>query len=55
VNKRREVNPTEDAKEFEDIVADDNKRKEYLEQVGFEFNEIYLSSAAMSIHITKIF
>ena len=21
----------------------DNKRKEYLEQVGFEFNEIYLS------------
>jgi APA family basic amino acid/polyamine antiporter len=43
VNKRREVNPTEDAKEFEDLVAEDNKRKEYLEQVGFEFNEIYLS------------
>lgn len=41
VNKRREVNP-KDAKEFENIVAD-NKRKEYLEQVGFEFNEIYLS------------
>ena len=43
VNKKREVNPTEDAKEFEDLVAEDNKRKEYLEQVGFEFNEIYLS------------
>jgi basic amino acid/polyamine antiporter, APA family len=45
VNKRqrREVNPTEEAKEFEDLVAEDNKRKEYLEQVGFEFNEIYLS------------
>ncbi|HXX96235.1 MAG TPA: amino acid permease [Candidatus Bathyarchaeia archaeon] len=41
VNKRREVN--HDAKEFEDIVAEDNKRKECLEQVGFEFNEIYLS------------
>jgi len=39
VNKRRE----EDAKEFEDLVVEDNKRKEYLEQVGFEFNEIYLS------------
>jgi basic amino acid/polyamine antiporter, APA family len=34
---------TDDAKEFEDLVAEDNKRKEYLEQVGFEFNEIYLS------------
>ena len=43
MNKRREVNPTEDAKEFEDLVVEDNKRKEYLEQVGFEFNEIYLS------------
>ena len=43
VNKRHEVNPTEDAKEFEELVAEDNKRKEYLEQVGFEFNEIYLS------------
>jgi basic amino acid/polyamine antiporter, APA family len=43
VNKRREVNPTEEAKEFEDLVTEDNKRKEYLEQVGFEFNEIYLS------------
>ena len=43
VNKRREVNPTEGAREFEDLVAEDNKRKEYLEQVGFEFNEIYLS------------
>jgi APA family basic amino acid/polyamine antiporter len=39
VNKRRE----EDAKEFEDLFVEDNKRKEYLEQVGFEFNEIYLS------------
>ncbi|HYA83651.1 MAG TPA: hypothetical protein VEH06_09420 [Candidatus Bathyarchaeia archaeon] len=43
VNKRHEVNPTEDAKQFEELVAEDNKRKEYLEQVGFEFNEIYLS------------
>jgi basic amino acid/polyamine antiporter, APA family len=43
VNKRDEVNPTEDAKEFEQIIPEDNKRKEYLEQVGFEFNEIYLS------------
>jgi len=43
VNKRHEVNPTEDAKEFEQIIAEDNKRKEYLEQVGFEFNEIHLS------------
>ena len=43
VNKRHEVNPREDAKEFKELVAEDNKRKEYLEQVGFEFNEIYLS------------
>ncbi len=43
VNKRREDQPVEDAKEFEDRVAQDNKRKEYLEQVGVEFNEIYLS------------
>jgi hypothetical protein len=43
VNKRREVNRTEDAKEFEHLVVQDNERKEYLEQVGFEFNEIYLS------------
>jgi amino acid transporter len=43
VNKRHEVNPTEDAKEFEQIIPEDNKRKEYLEQVGFEYNEIYLS------------
>ena len=43
VNKRDEVNPTEDAKDFEQIIPEDNKRKEYLEQVGFEFNEIYLS------------
>ncbi len=43
VNKRREVNRTEDTKEFEHLVVLDNKRKEYLEQVGFEFNEIYLS------------
>ncbi|MDQ6866129.1 MAG: hypothetical protein M3044_20175, partial [Thermoproteota archaeon] len=42
-NKRREDQPAEDAKEFEDRVAQDNKRKEYLEQVGVEFNEIYLS------------
>jgi hypothetical protein len=46
VNKRREDQPVEDAKEFEDRVAQDNKRKEYLEQVGFEFNEIYLSEEA---------
>jgi basic amino acid/polyamine antiporter, APA family len=43
VNKRHEVSPTEDAKEFEELLAKDNKRKEYLEQVGFEYNEIYLS------------
>jgi basic amino acid/polyamine antiporter, APA family len=43
LNKRHVVNPTEDAEEFEHLVAEDNKRKEYLEQVGFEFNEIYLS------------
>ena len=46
VNKRHEVNPTEEIipeKEFEQIIPEDNKRKEYLEQVGFEFNEIYLS------------
>jgi len=43
VNKRREDQSVEDAKEFEDHVAQDNKRKEYLEQVGVEFNEIYLS------------
>ncbi len=43
LNKKREVNPREDAEEFEHLVAEDNKRKEYLEQVGFEFNEIYLS------------
>ncbi len=43
VNKRREDQPAEDVKEFEDRVAQDNKRKEYLEQVGVEFNEIYLS------------
>lgn len=43
VNKRREDQPLEDGKEFEDHVAQDNKRKEYLEQVGVEFNEIYLS------------
>ncbi len=46
VNKRREDQPVEDAKEFEDRVAQDNKRKEYLEQVGVEFNEIYLSEEA---------
>jgi hypothetical protein len=43
VNKRREDQPVEDAKEFDDRVAQDNKRKEYLEQVGVEFSEIYLS------------
>jgi hypothetical protein len=42
LNKKHEVNPTEDA-EFEELVAEDNKRKEYLEQVGFESNEIHLS------------
>lgn len=43
VNKRHEFNPAEDVKEFEGPVAKDNKRKEYLEQVGVEFGEIYLS------------
>jgi APA family basic amino acid/polyamine antiporter len=43
VNKRHEVSPIENAKEFEELVAEDNERKEYLEQVGFELNEIYLS------------
>jgi nucleotide-binding universal stress UspA family protein len=43
VNKRREFNPAEDVKEFEDLVVEDNKRKEYLEQVGVEFGEIYFS------------
>jgi APA family basic amino acid/polyamine antiporter len=43
VNRRHEISPTGDAKEFEELVAEDNRRKEYLEQVGFEFNEIYLS------------
>lgn len=43
LNRRHEANPTEDAKEFEDLVAEDNKHKEYLEQVAFEFNKIYLS------------
>jgi basic amino acid/polyamine antiporter, APA family len=46
LNKRREDQPVEDAKEFEDRVVQDNKRKEYLEQVGVEFNEIYLSEEA---------
>jgi len=40
LNKRHEVNTTE---EFEQIIVEDNKRKQYLEQVGFEFNEIHLS------------
>jgi basic amino acid/polyamine antiporter, APA family len=43
VNKRYQANPAQDAKEFEHLVAKDNKRKEYLEQVGIEFNEIHLS------------
>jgi basic amino acid/polyamine antiporter, APA family len=43
VNKRREFDPAEDAKEFEDLLAEENKRKEYLEQVGVEFSEIHLS------------
>ncbi|HET7147348.1 MAG TPA: amino acid permease [Candidatus Nitrosopolaris sp.] len=46
INKRREDQPVEDAKEFEHRVAQDNKRKEYLEQVGVEFNEVYLSEEA---------
>ncbi|NAL78563.1 amino acid permease [Nitrososphaera sp. AFS] len=43
VSKRREFNPAESAKEFDHPLANDNKRKEYLEQVGVEFGEIYLS------------
>jgi basic amino acid/polyamine antiporter, APA family len=43
VNRRLEGHPVENAKEFEDRIVQDNMRKEYLEQVGVEFNEIYLS------------
>jgi APA family basic amino acid/polyamine antiporter len=43
VNRKREFNPAKDAKEFEDLIVEDNKRKEYLEQVGVEFGEIHLS------------
>jgi basic amino acid/polyamine antiporter, APA family len=43
VNRRLEGHPAEDAKELEDRIVQDNMRKEYLEQVGVEFNEIYLS------------
>jgi nucleotide-binding universal stress UspA family protein len=43
VNKKHEINNARDTKEFEDPIAEDSKRKEYLEQVGVEFNEIYLS------------
>jgi basic amino acid/polyamine antiporter, APA family len=43
VDKRHEFNPVEDVKEFEGPVVKDNNRKEYLEQVGVEFGEIYLS------------
>lgn len=42
VNKRREDHHAEDD-EFEDRVTEDNKHKDYLEQVGVEFSEIYLS------------
>ncbi|MGC1931948.1 MAG: hypothetical protein WA667_23505, partial [Candidatus Nitrosopolaris sp.] len=42
VNKRREAHHAEDD-EFEDRVTEDNKHKDYLEQVGVEFSEIYLS------------
>ena len=43
VNRRLGGHPAEDAKELEDRIVQDNMRKEYLEQVGVEFNEIYLS------------
>lgn len=43
MNKKHEVNPTRETEEFENLIAEDSKRKEYLEQVGVEFNEIYLS------------
>ena len=43
VNRRLEGHPVEEAKEFEHRIVQDNMRKEYLEQVGVEFNEIYLS------------
>jgi nucleotide-binding universal stress UspA family protein len=43
VNKRSEFDPVKHPKEFEDLVAEDNRRKEYLEQIGVEFGEIHLS------------
>jgi APA family basic amino acid/polyamine antiporter len=43
LNRRLEGHPAEDAKALEDRIVQDNIRKEYLEQVGVEFNEIYLS------------
>jgi amino acid transporter/nucleotide-binding universal stress UspA family protein len=43
VNKRSEFVPVKHPKEFEDLVAEDNRRKEYLEQIGVEFGEIHLS------------
>jgi nucleotide-binding universal stress UspA family protein len=43
IHKRLEDQSTGSTKEFEDRVTQDNKRKEYLEQVGVEFNEIYMS------------
>ena len=41
--KRVEDQQEGNSREFEDRLTQDNKRKEYLEQVGVEFNEIYLS------------
>jgi basic amino acid/polyamine antiporter, APA family len=43
VDRRLEGHRVEEAKEFEDRIVQDNMRKEYLENVGVEFNEIYLS------------
>ncbi len=43
VNKKSEFDPVKDAQEFEDLVAEDNRRREYLEHIGVEFGEIHLS------------
>jgi nucleotide-binding universal stress UspA family protein len=43
VNKKSEFDPVKHARDFEDLVAEDNRRKEYLEQIGVEFGEIHLS------------
>jgi amino acid transporter/nucleotide-binding universal stress UspA family protein len=44
INKRLEDQSTDNTAELEDRVTQDNKRKEYLDQVGVEFNEIYMSN-----------